>query len=411
MLAVTLAAALAEPVPAQQIVQLGDRDVPLEGRLQDVFRVGENEAKEEEQFARISATAFDDADNLYVLDSQNNRVTVFDANGRFVRIIGRKGEGPGELGFPLGLAVTADRHVVVMDFGNRAFVIYGPDGKHVRNVPIDREMGIGGRFMMAHPNGGVVFALNPGLSVRNGTPEMDTTGIKVFWLQSLAEGATPTLITRVPEPKVETKVEGTPASGRVMVMRQAPPAFTPQLNLALTADGSLVVSNTDQYSLDVLGANGQVARRLRRPLAPRKVTEADKDAERNRRAEQLANGGGSRVMIGGGGGGVRTEQLGQEALRRAQEGLRNLQFAETVPVVLSLYSDPLGRIWVQRSGAAPGKPSVIDIIGASGQYVGTVQGEGLPSSVSRSGLAAYIGTSELDVPIVTVRRLPQNRRG
>ena len=60
---------------------------------------------------------------------------------------------------------------------------------------------------------------------------------------------------------------------------------------------------------------------------------------------------------GGGGGGVRTEQLGQEALRRAQEGLRNLQFAETVPVVLSLYSDPLGRIWVLRSGAAPGKPS------------------------------------------------------
>ena len=404
-------AATAEAALAQQIVPLGDRDVPLEGRAQDVFRVGENEVREEEQFARIAATAFDDADNLYVLDSQNNRITVFDANGKFVRSIGRKGQGPGELGFPLGLAVTNDRHLVVMDLGNRAFVVYGPDGTYIRNIPLDRELGIGGRFMMPHPKGGVVFALNPGLSVRNGAPQMDTTGIKVYWLQSLAEGATPTLLTRVPEPKMETKVEGSPGSGRVMVMRQAPPAFTPQLNLALTADGSLVINNTADYHLDVLGANGQVARRMRRPYSPRKVTEADKDAERKRRAELLASGGGTRVMVGGGGGGVRTEQVTREALDRAREGLRNLEFAETVPVVLSLYTDPAGRIWVLRSGAAPGRPPVIDIVGVGGRYLGTVQGEPLPSSVSRSGLAAYIGTSELDVPIVTVRRLPQNRRG
>ena len=409
-LAVALAA-IARPAHAQQVVGLGDRDVPLDGRAQDVFRVGENELREEEQFARITATAFDDADNLYVLDSQNNRVTVFDASGKFVRIIGRKGQGPGELGFPLGLAVTTDRHVVVMDLGNRAFVIYGPDGRHVRNIPLDRELGIGGRFLMPHPQGGVVFALNPGLSMRNGTPEMDTTGIKVYRLASLAEGATPTLLARVPEPKVETKVEGSPAGGTMLVMRQAPPAFTPQLSLALTADGSLVMSNTADYRLDVLAPNGQIARRLQRPLAPRKVTEADRDAERKRRAEMMANGGGARVMVGGGGGGVRTEQLTQEALRRAQEGLRNLEFAETVPVIVGLYSDPAGRIWVLRSGAAPGKPPVIDVIGATGRYLGTVQGEALPSSVSRSGLAAYVGTSELDVPIVTVRRLPQNRRG
>ena len=403
-------AATAESAIAQQLVPLGDRDVPLEGRPQDVFRVGENEAREEEQFARISGTAFDDADNLYVLDSQNNRVTVFDASGKFVRLIGRKGEGPGELGFPLGLAVTHDRHVVVMDMGNRALVVYGPDGRHVRNIPIDRELGIGGRFLMPHPKGGVVFALNPGLSFRNGTPEIDTTGVRVYWLQSFAEGSKPTRVTSVPEPRVETRVEGTPASGRVMVMRQAPPAFTPQLNLALTADGSLAINNWPDYRLDVLGTNGQVTRRLQRPFAPRKVTEADKETERKRRAEMLANGG-ARVMVGGGGGSTRTEQLSREELRRTQEGLRNLQFAETVPVVLSLYSDPAGRIWVLRSGAAPGKPSVIDIIGSNGRYLGTVEGEALPSAVSRSGLAAYIGTSELDVPMVTVRRLPQNRRG
>ena len=410
MLGVALAAT-AELALAQQVVPLGDRDVLLEGRLEDVFRVGEDEAREEEQFARIAATAFDDADNLYVLDSQNNRVTVFDASGRFVRIVGRKGEGPGELGFPLGLAVTHDRHIVVMDLGNRAFVIYGPDGTHVRNIPLDRELGIGGRFLMPHPKGGVMFALNPGMSIRNGTPQMDTTGVRVYWLQSFAEGSKPTLVTTVPQPKVETRVEGSPASGTMMVMRQAPPAFTPQLNLALTADGSLVINNWPEYRLDVLAPNGQTTRRLQRPLAPRKVTEADKERERKRRAEALARGG-TRVMVGGGGGGgISTEQLSRQALERAREGLRNLQFAETVPVILSLYSDPAGRIWVLRSGAAPGKPPVIDLIGSGGRYLGTVQEEALPSAVSRNGLAAYIGTSELDVPIVTVRRLPQNRRG
>lgn len=392
---------------AQQTVALGDRDRFLEGAPQELFRVGENDAREEEQFARVAATAFDRDDNLFVLDAQNNRVVVFDKVGTFVRTFGRKGAGPGELSAPVSMVMTADGHLVVLDRGNRALVVYSRDGQHVRNVPIDQSLGLGGRFMVAHPTAGVVFALNPGLRIENGAPQFDTTGIKVYWQQSLAEGTTPILVHSVPEPKGPAPQVTQQGNARMM-MRQAPPAFTPQVHFALLGDGSLAFNNTDSWRLDVIGGGGRVTRSLQRPFAARKVTQADKELEVKRRVENLRNGG-ARVVMSGGAATTSMSQMTEEQLRHAQQRMvENMQFAETVPVIQGLYTDPTGRIWVARS-QEPGKPTIIDLVGADGRYIGSIRDEGLPSSVSPNGLAAYIGTSDLDVPIVMVRRLPHNR--
>ena len=47
-------------------------------------------------FYRPSAIGVDDAGNIYVADSSNARVQVFDAGGEYVRTLGRAGQGPGE---------------------------------------------------------------------------------------------------------------------------------------------------------------------------------------------------------------------------------------------------------------------------------------------------------------------------
>ena len=409
-LALTVGAGSAgiRPIPAQQVVQLPAADRPLGWTAPEVFTVGDDEVRAEEQFSRITATAFDTRDNLYVLDGDVGRIAVFDRTGTLVRQFGRKGEGPGELRFPAAMAVTVDGLVVVLDPGNRALVVYDLDGKYQRNLPIDRAIGIGGRFLTAHPKGGVVFALNPGVSIVGGAPQIDTSGVRVFWQRSLEEGAEPVLLYTVKEPgdAAPTRVER--SGNSVMMMRTAPPAFTPRLHFGITGDGSLAFNRSADYELHVVTRPGAIAHALVRPIRPRKVTEADKEMERKRRLDAMRSGSGPTIVVGGGGGGGVRPAISQERLREAQEeGLRNLQFAETMPVIQGLLTDPGGRLWIWRAGPSAGNPPVIDIVDAAGRYAGTVSGLAFPSAVSNSGLASYSTMNELDVPVVVVRRVPQ----
>jgi hypothetical protein len=299
-------AASSDPLMGQQVVQLGNADVPLEWTAPEVYTVGDDESREEEQFARIVATAFDAEDNLYVLDGDNGRVIVFDRTGRFVRQFGRKGEGPGELRFPFTMTITRDGHVVVLDPGNRALVVYDREGEYVRNLPIDRGLGIGGRFLVAHPNGGVVFALNPGVTISNGAPQMDTSGVRVFWQQSFDEGAEPILLYSVKEPGSGDPPRVERRGNATIMTRRAPPAFTPQLHFGLTGEGLVAFNRTADYELHLVGQPGAVTRTLVRPFKARKVTEADKETERERRLEAFRSAPGPTVVIGtrpGGGAG------------------------------------------------------------------------------------------------------------
>ena len=51
---------------------------------------------------------------MFVADPTNLRVQVYDANGKYVRTIGRSGEGPGEFAFPYATAI-AGQYLYVSD--------------------------------------------------------------------------------------------------------------------------------------------------------------------------------------------------------------------------------------------------------------------------------------------------------
>jgi sugar lactone lactonase YvrE len=80
-------------------------------------------------FAKPVGVAVDKDSNLYVSDTWNNRIQVFDADGNFIRTFGKAGDGVGYFSRPKGLAIDADGHVWVTDGMQQRVQVFTPEGK------------------------------------------------------------------------------------------------------------------------------------------------------------------------------------------------------------------------------------------------------------------------------------------
>ena len=81
------------------------------------------------QFAMPTNVAVDADNNLYVTDTYNSRVEVFDADGNFLRAWGKAGDQPGKLFRPKGIAIDADGHVWIADTQQDRVQCFTQDGQ------------------------------------------------------------------------------------------------------------------------------------------------------------------------------------------------------------------------------------------------------------------------------------------
>ena len=113
------------------------QDRPLTADFPEVYRAGGLNAPDWAQFASRGPVSFDASGNLHILDPGNYRVVVIDPQGRFVKTIGRQGEGPGEFGFTFRMVVWRDGRIAVNDLQNNVIHLFGPGGAfdHSMRVP------------------------------------------------------------------------------------------------------------------------------------------------------------------------------------------------------------------------------------------------------------------------------------
>lgn len=71
----------------------------------------------------------DRAGLLYVADTLNFRVQIFDADGRLTKTFGELGDGPGTFNRPKGIAVDSEGHIYVVDSSFSNFQIFTADGQ------------------------------------------------------------------------------------------------------------------------------------------------------------------------------------------------------------------------------------------------------------------------------------------
>lgn len=79
---------------------------------------------------------------VYVTDTGNERVQVFDEQGTFVRAFGGAGSGEGQLREPVGIAVAADGTVLVADAHNGRIARFSADGAWEGAWPVSQWTGL-----------------------------------------------------------------------------------------------------------------------------------------------------------------------------------------------------------------------------------------------------------------------------
>ena len=66
---------------------------------------------------------------LYVTDTGNFRVQIFDLEGSYLSGFGKVGDSPGQLARPKGVAVDKDGHIYIVDAAFDNFQIFDEEGR------------------------------------------------------------------------------------------------------------------------------------------------------------------------------------------------------------------------------------------------------------------------------------------
>ncbi len=396
----------ASPVAAQEpegVWMLPADDRPLRATVTDVFTLGALDGPEWEAFGRIRAVDFGPGGDLFVLDQQAAVVRRFAPGGEYLGTVGRQGSGPGEYDLPTGMTVAPGGRIVVRDTRRGSWAVFAADGEYVDNIDPDGSRGNPSALRFT-ADGSMIATPNDILMVENGrlrrtyTVEDRENPENVERLPLLAfdsEGGNPRIIDEfwmAPRDVID--------SGQLRDM-----AFMAEPHWDLLPDGRAVVVDSITWDVRLVGGHLDVrTERLRRPLEPQRVTAGLREREIERRAA-LPNQGRTGGMVSFGS----DPEEAQRRMRMArEERLRaGIGFPEFRQVIRGVAVDPAGRIWVARTPETvdPDAPGPVDVLDSAGRYLGTVEAFTLPDAFGPDGLAAWIGEGELDVPVVTVRRI------
>lgn len=243
--------------------------------------VGETDGDDEYTFGRIGSVLEGPDRGLFVYDADNTSglIRLYDSTGRFVRIVGGKGSGPGEYEQLNGLVRLPNGHLVIWDGSNARLSRYDARGEHLTSWTLT----MGGWFTsngLQTDDAGTIYrwtVLDRGDEPK-GVPA--TYGV-------IREDSVGTLLDTLVYPRwspgVPAYLDAQSPDGRMMT-RTLPP-FRPNEAVKVGRDGGLVSGPGDPYVFYLLPPSGRPTRIVREHTpVPVSATEA---SERRAQIEQM----------------------------------------------------------------------------------------------------------------------------
>lgn len=241
------------------------------------LRLGSADGAKEEQFGSITGVAPLSDGSVAVLDGQAAEVRVFGPNGAYLRTMGQKGEGPGELSYPEALVALAGDTLAVYDRGNGRITRFNPDGEVGRVATLQFDGYERPYFTSFFDDGSMVGYLR----LERRDQRLNTSDEQTFVLDSAAltlsgtDGALEDTIGVFPGFEVVSSVS---RRDNNVIVQLVPAAFARALVFA-AVPGGVWVGFSDHFTLRLLDpADGSVVRIMRAPGLQRPLTDAEANA-------------------------------------------------------------------------------------------------------------------------------------
>lgn len=211
-------------------------------------------------FAGPGALDCDPAGNVYVMDFSDNNIKKFDATGKFLKLIGRKGQGPGEFSMPIDVVVAKDR-LIVWDMGNDRLCALTMSGALIK---AENASAFSGRPVKveALPTGEIVLETEKIYFNEPDRPQ-----------DRFLEILTPDL-------KTKNKIFSQPVlRNKYMriggMLTNLPQPFCPDIYWDVSPSGNIVVGYSGKYEISVFNKEGAKVSTFSRSYDPVKVTAED----------------------------------------------------------------------------------------------------------------------------------------
>lgn len=104
--------------------------------LDDELIIGDAEGPEEYMFSRISDIDVDNDEKIYVLDSRKYHIKVFDKDGIYLTVIGKKGQGPGEIQNAGNFTITPKNEILINDSIARSLHFFSLNGDYLKSISL-----------------------------------------------------------------------------------------------------------------------------------------------------------------------------------------------------------------------------------------------------------------------------------
>ncbi|HEX6589984.1 MAG TPA: 6-bladed beta-propeller [Longimicrobiales bacterium] len=346
-------------------------------RFVEETRIGSMEGDGPDVFAEVRDIDVDALGRVWILDPQSKTIRVFEADGAFVRTVGRGGAGPGEIEDANGIEFDPYGRLWVQDAGNQRYTLYDTTGAFITTKRRESNL-FTWTWMGAIATGGRVFDVD---IVMPTEPDGETRQVL---LERDSAGAVRDTF-ELPEYD-ELVYEWVSSDGRSRSMVNVP--FAPGLSWRVARDGALWFGVNDDYRLIRRSAAGDTLLVVEKEWTPLPVRPEDVDS-----------------ILGQG--------FYAELAERGADMDRSL-VPSTRPAWEFFWIDDDGYLWV-RLPRENGAPERADVFDPDGYYQGTVT---LPEGMSRWAEPVVRGdryyavlTDEFDVAYVVTGRIAGREAG
>ncbi len=222
---------------------------------------------------------YDPQGNIYFCDYKANNIKKFNQGVKFLKTIGRKGQGPGDFNMPFLLAVTADR-LFVWDMGNRRLCSLTLDGDFIKSIPIQFSQGMPTK-MEALPDGNILIGME-----RNYPGEENRPGDYLIEIYSRELDHQGTFYTQ----QVWTQKNIRTKEMRIAIALP----FAPRVCWDVSPDGKVIIGFSKNYEIEVYSSSRGKLFSFKHAYKPVKVAEKDKQEFFEASLREMAgpNGGG-----------------------------------------------------------------------------------------------------------------------